>query len=450
MKIVRLSSENVKRLTAVEITPDGNLITIGGKNGAGKSSVLDSIAYALGGQTLIPVEPIRQGETEAKIVVDLGDFIVTRKFNRRSIHTEKCAQSLDNTKPCDCQLEFGPTTSTLVVTNKDGAKYPTPQAILDKLLGRLTFDPLAFAQSKDQHIILRKLVGIDTSELDDERKTAMALRTDLNRQLKAQQTLLAAAKNYPDVPTEEIPLEEVSRTMMEAEQLRTKAGSATSARLQAEQIRDNSKMNSDNWEKQIITIREQLVTAEKEYTATKTILAQDLLTVHSRIEEETAAKDLIPDVSVIQKRLSEIEDINQKVRANAAKNSIKSTVDRLALAADAQTAEIESIDLAKKLVLEKVQFPVEGLGLSETGITFNGVPFEQASTSEQLRTSVAIGLALNPTLKVLLVRNGNSLDKDSLLAVAEQAAKAEAQVWMEYVTEEAGCVAVMIEDGHVQ
>lgn len=80
MKIVRLKSENVKRLNAVEITPEGNLIVIGGKNEAGKSSVLDSIQYVLAGGDSLPAMPIRKGQKKAQVVVDLGDIVVTRVF----------------------------------------------------------------------------------------------------------------------------------------------------------------------------------------------------------------------------------------------------------------------------------------------------------------------------------------------------------------------------------
>src|ERR1035441_8426583 len=82
-KIIKLTSENVKRLQAVEITPDGNVVVIGGKNGAGKSSVLDSIEYALGGDTADRM-PVRRGEEKAKIVLDLGEIIVKRT-DRKSV-----------------------------------------------------------------------------------------------------------------------------------------------------------------------------------------------------------------------------------------------------------------------------------------------------------------------------------------------------------------------------
>src|SRR6185436_2642524 len=121
-KIIKLTSENVKRLTAVEITPKGNVVVIGGRNGAGKSSVLDSIEYALGGDPSAKM-PVRRGEKNAKVVVDLGDIVVKRSFT-----------SAGGTH--------------LIVTNADGEKQTSPQAILDKLVGRLTFDPLEFSRQK--------------------------------------------------------------------------------------------------------------------------------------------------------------------------------------------------------------------------------------------------------------------------------------------------------------
>ena len=80
MKIIRLQAENFKRLKAVSNTPEGNIVQISGKNGQGKSSVLDSIWPALGGAEVLPKKPIREGAEDATIRLDLGQYIVTRKF----------------------------------------------------------------------------------------------------------------------------------------------------------------------------------------------------------------------------------------------------------------------------------------------------------------------------------------------------------------------------------
>jgi len=113
MNIVSITSENFKRIKAVHIKPTGDVVVVGGRNAQGKSSVLDSIAAALGGKELMPDEALRQGADGGQITVDLGDIIVTRTF--------------------------GPAGKTaLKVTNKEGASFASPQSMLDKLVGRLS------------------------------------------------------------------------------------------------------------------------------------------------------------------------------------------------------------------------------------------------------------------------------------------------------------------------
>lgn len=62
MKINKLEIENVKRVKAVKIEPSENGLTIiGGRNNQGKTSVLDSIAWALGGDRYRPSQAVREG-----------------------------------------------------------------------------------------------------------------------------------------------------------------------------------------------------------------------------------------------------------------------------------------------------------------------------------------------------------------------------------------------------
>jgi chromosome segregation ATPase len=443
MKILRLQAENVKRLTAVDIVFGDGLITIGGANSAGKSSVLDAVAYALGGQSLIPAEPIRSGEVEGMARLDLGELVVTRKFHR----TVTTPASVDGAIPA----VFGPTTSTLVVTSKDGAKYPTPQAILDRLLGELSFDPLAFsrATARSQNETLRKLAGIDTEKADDGRKVLVALRTDLKKQLVAQEAQLAAAKHYPGVPVEEIPVSEATAALQGAETMRrvavAAAGSTTLAQQRVDALQqqhDRTMAQISEWERLIAASREALGGVEESFI--KALASRDA----RRIEQE-AAEAAVPDIAATQARIAEIDVTNRRVRENAAYATLASRCAKLVDAVEMKTSEINAGDLAKASALANARFPITGLGLTDEGVTFRGLPFEQASTSEQLRTSVAIGLALNPALKILLIRDGNALDDDSRKLVADQVEAAGAQVLMEFVTSNAGDVSVMIVDGRV-
>jgi len=164
---------------------------------------------------------------------------------------------------------------------------------------------------------------------------------------------------------------------------------------------------------------------------------------------ETARK-AVPDVLTLKNGLAGLEEQNEKFRDNAAYTELEAEIWELQNDVDGATAGIAGIDNKKKKTMASAQFPVEGLGLEDAGVTFEGLPLQEVASSVQLRVSIAIGIALNPTLKILLIRNGNLLDDDSLKLVAQQAEKADAQVWVEYVTASAEGVSVMLEDGHIQ
>lgn len=456
MRVLKLHAENIKRLKVVNITPDPTkpVVQISGKNGQGKSSAIDSIAIAIGGANLIPQEPIRAGETRGEVTVDLGEFIVTRKF-RRERSPADCIIVNGVAKDKDgkvVEVSYGPTTSTLTVVNKDGAKYPSPQAVLDKLLGNLTFDPLAFIQApaKEQNKILRRMLNIDTATLDADRKTSFELRTDLTRQFKRQEALLKSAPIYNDVPETEIPVSEISKTMEEANALREAA--ATAKTLYERQIMKCRSVDdvAARLATDIENLKAQIRLKEDELVRNTSLQEEEYRISGLKQEAYEKAKDAVPDVSVIQARLAEIEETNTKVRANIVAGRIKFEWDRFAKAIEKQTKEIEALDKKKADMLLTAKFPIPGLGLSDEGVTFNGLPLEQAGTAEQLRVSVAIGLALNPTLKVILIKNGNVLDEESLAAITQQAEIADAQLWMEWVSSSPDGVSVMIEDGSVK
>lgn len=459
MKIIRLKSENVKRLVAVDITPNGNLVVIGGKNGAGKSSVLDSIAYALGGAALVPSEPIRTGQKEAKIEVDLGDYLVVRKFSRDRLSCD-CIVSGNEAKPKqegdahaqNCAiLDWGPTKSTLIVTNRDGAKYPTPQAILDKLLGKLTFDPLSFARAtpKERDETLRRLVGLDFTTINLSEKAAYDRRTVLKKQLEVASVKLGLLPSFSQTPLEEVSTDVVSKEMLAAEEARKKVDEHQRNISVVEGAMTALTHKLENVTATIETYKQQLADAESRQQSLRGNLLENEEKLKAEQAKLEAAQAAVPDTAKIREKLSVIEETNRKVRANEAHRVAERERDELAHRVDSESHTINASVASKKATLEAAKFPVTGLSLNDDGVTFGGIPFEQASTSEQIRVSVAIGLALNPTLKVLLIRNGNALDDESLRLVGEQAATADAQVWMEYVSSDGEGIGVMIEEGLV-
>lgn len=409
MKIVRLQSSNVKRLRCVEIRPDGSLIIVGGKNGSGKSSCLDSVAYALAGKRAIPAEPIRRGETEAEIVVELDDLIVRRRFTAKGSHLE--------------------------VTSKDGVTQRSPQALLDRLVGELTFDPLAFSRQdpKTQLNTLEALVGLDLSDFDNRRESAYEERRSVNRDLKNAEARLQDTPHHADAPEAEVSVAEL-----------------------AEELERRRATNQANREKNVLLgearqeaadLRDEIMTLEKRLATLRAELEQRIEDGKALAAEVAALDD--EDEQEIRERIAGAEDANRKVRENVAHAALGADQERLREESEHLSKKIAAIDTAKEKAVSDAAMPIDGLGLSESGVTLNGLPLEQAASSEQLRVSVAIGLALNPELRVLLVRDGSLLDEDSLRLVAEMAEAADAQVFVECVDPKDPS-AIILEDGAIK
>ncbi|MFH1730159.1 MAG: AAA family ATPase [Planctomycetota bacterium] len=417
MKIVKFSAENIKRLCAVEVTPAGELVVIGGKNDAGKSSLLDAIEMAMCGEAQTPGEPVRRGQDSGRVVLDLGDIIVTRLYGSKG-------------------------SRKLVVSNKDGARYPSPQAMLDKLYSSLSFDPLEFERQerKAQAETLRRMVGLDTTLLDAERARVYAERAEANKSVKALQVQAESLARYEDAPLEEVSIAGIADELRQADK-------AVKAFRDAERVLERAQSTLAGIQTEQATIRKRLADLDVAEVETLGVLDRQ----HGIV---AAARDRCPDQDAIRARLSVAEGTNQQVRANAQHAGARSMLADAQHETDRLTATIEALDADRVARLAAVSFPVEGLGLdAETGdVTLDGLPFDQASTSDRIRVSVAIGLATNPTLRVLLVRDGSLLGSEKLALLAEMAAAADCQVWLEMLAEDPADprVQIYIEDGRIK
>ncbi len=425
MKIIKLTAENVKRLTAVTITPDGHMTVIGGPNGAGKSSVLDAIMYALDGKKSLPAEPLRKGTKNGKVVLHLdGDeslqlspLVVTRTFT-----------------------EHGG--GTLEIVTDDGFKAPSPQAILDDLCGRIAFDPLEFTRlkPKDQADMLRELVGLDFAELDRRRSVLYADRTVANRERKSFDHQAAAVPFHTDVPKGEVSVSELVSEMTRRQTVNEENTCALDILTDAQDS--------------VRTAANDVARLRRDVAETQAAL-EDTVAAHAEAEKKETAQAAIVaklvdcDIHEVQKQIASAEETNRQVRDNCQKASLtKQAIDKQ-LESHGLTKTIDNIDADKAAQLTEAKWPVEGLGFDDTGVTLNGFSFSEASSAEQLRVSVAMGFAMNPTLRTMLVRDGSLLDADSLALVAQLAEDNDGQVFVERVGDGAEC-SVVIEDGHVR
>lgn len=409
MVITQLTAENFKRLSAITINPDGSTVVIGGKNGVGKSSALDAIQAACGGKKYVPTKPIRRGTDKAVIVLQTETLVVRRTFTAKGT-----------------QLE---------IKSQDGATFAKPQELLDELTGKLSFDPMAFARLKprEQADRLRQLVGLDLTELDTERKETFDERTDVNRDVKRFEGEFLSLDQYPDAPAEEV---SVTSLADELERRRLVRGENDDKRKSLGALREEEESTTADIER----YRAELAAAEKQLTH-----------INERREALTAdIESLIdPDCQEIRNQISIAEETNAKVRENAKYTAAEEQVTASKATSENLTARLANLDTQRAETIAAVDYPVEGLSVGDDGISLDGVPFDQAGSANQIRCSVAIGLALNPQLRVLLIRDGSLLDPESLAMVAQMASDAEAQLWIERVSE-GDEVSVIIEDGAVR
>lgn len=417
-KIIRLSAANVQRIEAVEIEPDGAAVVIGGRNAQGKTSILDAIEYALGGKGTFSAEPVRRGAAKAEIVVDLGDLVVTRTITATG-------------------------GGALKVTSADGIAYASPQAILDKLVGTLAFDPLGFMRQKpaEQAHALAKIVGLDLDRFDRERKAAYEDRTVISRRVKALEGALATMPAHVEAGTNGDLITLLAR--------QAEVDAAGSALREATTRAYMAKDRMDRAEKIVADLIERIAAAkdELEMAIGQHAASQDALGVaRATVEALPPASEARAQVQAAQER----EQARARNQADVARREATAAeLEGLRREVQTLTAAIDAMDAARNAAVSGAAFPVEGLAFADGAVTYRGLPLAQASGAERLRVSMAIALAMNPTLRIALIRDGSLLDADGLALVRDMAAERGAQVWIERVGNGPEC-SVVIEDGKVQ
>lgn len=430
LTIVELRASNVLRLRAVDITPDpdDNMVVIGGRNAQGKTSVLTSIMAALGGANAmrgIP-QPIRHGEEHAEVRLDFGRFVVTRTWD------------LDRK-------------SELVITSKDGAVYPRAQSFLDDFLGDLTFDPLKFMRlsSRDQLDMLLPLVELpfDLDELDAQRARDYEKRTELGREARRLRgTAETLVEPEPGTPTVEVDLVDL---LAEHGAARAKADEQRRLTEQSEAKLAQAAVGEERrsaLDATIERLRNELAEAEELRASVDQAISRNTEEAE-RFAAQAAAVE-VPDLADIEERLRTARDVNDAVRAGRDWRAAQVAAEEAEGEVAAMTKRIDEADELKRVGIAEAEMPVDGLSFDDQQVFLNFVPLSQCSAAEQLRVSMAIGMALNPTIRVMLITDGSLLDDDSMDAVRALASRRGYQVWLEKVGV-GDPTTVIIEDGEV-
>ena len=359
--------------------------------------MLDAIWAALAGKDGAAQRPIRDGERKATVTVDLGDLQVTRKWS-------------------------GARTELIVSAN--GARYTSPQKVLDDLIGRLSFDPLSFAtmEPAKQRATLIDLAGADLQEtldeIAEERKVNYDGRTESNRDVKR---IKAQIDGLPPTPAG-TPDEEIDVVNLAGQVQAVTQAQERKAALLAEHTRVNDEINR-------LKIRLAEIVAEGQ-ALTRLISSQ-------------------PDAADLSQALASADETNRAVRAKQQRKALEADLETYETFAERATARIAELDKKRESALESASFPIDGLSFDEEGVLYNGIPFVQASAAERLRVSVAMAMAMNPQVRVIRITDGSLLDSENLALIETMAAEHDFQVWIERV-DESGEVGVVIEDGEVK
>jgi len=430
VKIVAYDVKDFKGLQSVSFAPDPWVVLVCGRNGQGKTSLLDSIWATLGGKDAAPDMPVRRGQQMAVCSLDLGDIRVKRTW-------------------------FPDNTSRLAVENADGARPKTPQALLDSLAGAIAFDPLAFVREspKNQAATLRKLAGLEDvfSAIDREIAENFVERTAVNRQLAAEKGHLASFPGVAElasVPDEAPSLASLTESYQAA--VRTKAGNDQERHAVRDFVREDEQSAKElaDATATVERVREQLQVAEKREAEART--RRNLMATRRKAAEERAAALVDPDVVSVKQALDEAATVARNVRTKQERAVTAKRVQDHQAEADGLTARIEALKADKDARMAGATFAVDGLNCAGDVVLLDGVPLQQVSTSQQYRLALSVGEALNPKLRIAMVRDGSLLDDTTLADFVAWAKERDFQLWIERVSHNGEVEGLVIEQGLVK
>lgn len=375
VKINTLEVENVKRIRAVQLAPAENGLTlIGGNNNQGKTSVLDSICWLLGGKKFEPTNAKREGALiEPVLRARLSNgLIVERKGKNAAL------------KVIDSQ------------GNRSG------QALLDNFISELALNLPKFMQASDKEKAdtLLQIIGVgeQLTQMEQEEKRLYDQRTAIGQ--IAQQKAKYAAElvrwdNIPDTPIS------ASELILQQQEILARNGENQRKRQQLNMLTDRKHQLAER----IAMLRQQLQDIMKEY---EQIVA----------DEETAMKTVaeLQDASTAELEMSiaNIDKINVKIRDNMNKAAAEAEAKGYADQYEELTDRIEAIRKAKRDLLLGADLPLPGLSVEQGRLLYNSKAWDCMSGSEQLRVATAIVRKLNPNCGFVLLDKLEQMDMQTL------------------------------------
>ena len=375
VKISSLELENVKRIKAVQVVPTENGLTIiGGNNGQGKTSVLDAIAWALGGDRYRPSAPTRDGSViPPRIRLELSNGLTVERSGKNS---------------------------ALKVSDPTGQR--AGQQLLNSFVEELALNLPKFmnASGKEKANTLLKIIGVgdQLSALEQQEKLIYNQRHSIGQIADQKRKYAKEMPFYPDVPGKPISAVEL---IQRQQAILAQNGENQRKRDQVERI----KFQKASCAQVVQSLEEKLAEARRNLEQAAADLEIANMDAMDLQDESTAQ---------IEADLQNIEAINIKVRANCDREKAEQEAEGYAAQYDGLTADLEQIRRQKYDLLNGAQLPLEGLSVEDGELTYHGKKWDAMSGSDQLRVSTAIVRALNPQCGFVLLDKLEQMDLRTL------------------------------------
>ena len=414
VKILSFEAENFKRIRAIRFEPTENGLTvIGGNNAEGKTSVLDAIAFALGGKKFAPAHPTRDGSViPGRIELTLSNgLVVTRKGKNAS----------------------------LTVTDPEGKK--AGQALLDSFVSTFALDLPKFMASSDKDKVsaLLTTMGIeeDLAAADYAIQSAYNERAFKRKLMDEAKAKAASLPSYDDAPDEEISMSDLTAELTTANEqnqkrrdsiVKAEALSQEAARAQSdiEQMRDQIRQ----LEKRIETRQTEMQTAARNAEAIREFLPNEV------------------DTDPITARIERVGELNARYQAN--QKAVEAHFDAEEKESEFKAAEaaLASAREAREKLLDPEKMPVKGLTVEDGALCYNGHPWAEMSSAEQLVVAAAIVQKTAPDCGFILMDKMEQMDTRTLDRFGKWAGEHGLQIIATRVSTGGEC-SIIIEDGEI-
>lgn len=363
-----LEIENVKRIKALRLEPSPTGLTvIGGNNGQGKTSVLDAIAWALGGEKFRPSNAQREGSVlPPHLKVTLSNGLVVERKGKNAV---------------------------LTVTDPEGRK--AGQQLLNSFVEQLALDLPRFlnASGKEKADTLLQIIGVGDrlSRLELSEKSLYQERLAIGRIADQKAKFAKELPFYEDVP----------QTLISASEL-------------IRQQQDILARNGENQRKRQAAARYEAKAGELQKEIDR--LKQELTAVLADLEVARKDAAFLQDESTaeLEENIRNIDEINCKVRANLDREKAQEDAASCTAQYEDYTRQIEEVRQEKLRLLDHANLPLPGLSVEEGELTYKGQRWDCMSASEQLRVGTAIVRKLNPSCGFVLLDKLEQMDTDTL------------------------------------